>query len=134
MTNLSENELIQFDSNFFESEKQICCIGNGSLGGKAQGLAFINNVLDSEINLDEFKGFEIRIPKMIIICSDFFDSFMKQNDLYQIALSDSPDDRIALAFQKANLPFEILGDLRTLISNVHKPLAIRTTKGLISKY
>jgi len=130
MTGLSENVLLQFDSNFFESEKQISYIGSGSLGGKAHGLVFINNVLDSEINLEEFPGFEISIPKMIIICTDIFDSFMKQNDLHQIALSDSPDDRIALAFQKANLPFEILGDLRTLISNVHKPLAIRSSSML----
>lgn len=130
MTGLSENELLQFDPNFFECEKQISYIGTGSLGGKAHGLAFINNVLDSEINLEEFPGFEIRIPKMIIICLDIFDSFMKQNDLYQIALSDSPDDRIALAFQKANLPFEILGDLRTLIFNVHKPLAVRSSSML----
>lgn len=52
---------------------------------------------------------------------------MRNNDLYKIAYSDLPDDHIAHAFQKANLPFEMLGDLRALVEQVHTPLAIRSS-------
>ena len=59
-----------------------------------------------------------------------FDAFIKRNKLTDIAYSDEPDDRIAHAFQKADLPFEILGDLRALISQVNTPLAIRSSSML----
>ena len=55
---------------------------------------------------------------------------MEMNDLYRVAYSGLPDDRISHAFQNANLPFEILGDLRSLISEVHTPLAIRSSSNL----
>ncbi len=118
-----------FDRKFFESENRISYIGSGSLGGKASGLTFINNILDT-IPANDFPGIEAGIPRMIVIRTDVFDSFMSSNKLYQIAGSDASDERIALAFQKADLPFELLGDLRTLISNIKQPLAVRSSSML----
>lgn len=122
-------ELDRFNRNFFESGNPISYIGSGSLGGKAQGLTFIDKILDN-IQAEEFPGFEISIPRMIVLRTDIFDSFMEQNKLSEIAFSDASDERIGLAFQKADLPFEILGDLRTLISNIKQPLAIRSSSML----
>lgn len=121
---------MQLDKNFFTSTNQICYLGTGELGGKAKGLEFINDILTSGINKEEFPDFDISIPKMIVIKTDVFDDFIKLNDLSQIALSDMPDDRIALAFQKADLPFNILGDLRLIVSEVKRPLAIRSSSML----
>jgi len=120
-------DITSFDEDFFESDRSISYIGTGSLGGKAKGLAFCSDILQSKINHADFSGIEIRIPKMVVILSDVFDSFMQQNNLYEVALSDAPDDRIAMAFQKAELPFKIPGILRTFISKIHSPLAIRSS-------
>ncbi len=114
-------------SSFLNSEKRITCIGTGSYGGKATGLIDINDVLRDKINYNDFKGIMLDIPSMTVIRSDVFDAFMKRNNLYEIALSETSDERIAHAFQQASLPFEILGDLRSLISQVNIPLAIRSS-------
>ncbi len=113
--------------NFFKSDSQISYLGTGELGGKATGLEFINSILTEEVKEKEFTDFQVNIPKMIVVRTDIFDSFMSTNNLWEIALSDSMDDRIALAFQKAELPFEILGDLRLIVSEIKRPLAIRSS-------
>ena len=115
------------DQAYWDSKSAFHRIGTGSLGGKAQGLEYFHRVLIDQFSSDEFPEIQVRIPAMVIICTDVFDKFMERNDLYDIARSDLPDDRIALAFQRAELPFEILGELRRLIAQVHIPLAIRSS-------
>ncbi len=130
MNKLNELEPVPFDTSFLESENQIGFIGSGSFGGKAKGLARINSILKNEVNPDDFPGFVINIPKMVVIRTDVFDAFMEQNELLEFASSGASDERIALKFQKADLPFEILGDLRTLSSKINNPLAIRSSSML----
>lgn len=105
----------------------ICTAAGGSIGGKAQGLAFIHDTLQKKFSGDRFPDVEIMIPDLSIICTDIFDRFMEQNDLYPLALSAAPDDRIGLAFQQADLPFEALGKLRELVNKVTVPLAVRSS-------
>ncbi len=97
------------------------------MGGKAQGLASIRQALISNLNPADFPGITIDIPQMAVVGTDVFDDFMRQNDLEEIAYSDLPDDRISHAFQKADLPFEVLGDLRALVEQVHTPIAVRSS-------
>lgn len=121
------DKLPRFDRNFFGSEEVLSYIGSGHIGGKASGLAFIKNFLTEHFQGQPFSGVTVGIPRLAVIATDVFDNFMKQNSLYETANSDSPDDRIAHAFQKAELPAEIVGDLRALISSVSAPLAIRSS-------
>jgi len=118
---------MQLSKDFFNSEFPVSYLGEGELGGKAKGLENIYSVISSEIKPDEFPEFNINIPKMVVIRTDVFDTFMKTNDLYKIALSEENDDRIALAFQQAELPFNILGDLRLIAEEIKQPLAIRSS-------
>ena len=97
------------------------------MGGKAQGLASIRQTLISNLDPADFPGITIDIPQMAVVGTDVFDDFMRQNDLEEIAYSDLPDDRISHAFQKADLPFEVLGDLRALVEQVHTPIAVRSS-------
>ncbi len=130
MVKVNQNSIPQFTEKFFDSCEPITCLGSGEYGGKANGLIFINEMLKSKFNSNDFPNFIVNIPTMTIIPTDVFDEFMRKNDLYQIAYSDLPDDRIALAFQKADLPFGVLGGLRTLITKVKSPLAIRSSSML----
>ena len=121
----------QFDRKFFSSDNKLSYIGTGAIGGKAQGLVLIDKILNSkEFDKDRFSQINVNIPTLTVIRTDIFDKFMQTNDLYDIAYSDLPDDRIGHAFQNAALPFEILGDLRALISEVNIPLAIRSSSML----
>ena len=130
MVKVNHNSIPQFTEKFFDSGEPITCLGSGEYGGKANGLIFLNEMLKSKFNSNDFPNFNVNIPTMTIIPTNVFDEFMRKNDLYQIAYSDLPDDRIALAFQKADLPFGVLGGLRTLITKVKSPLAIRSSSML----
>jgi hypothetical protein len=126
----NKHNIPRFSEKFFDSGEPITCLGSGEFGGKANGLVFINELIKSKFGSEEFPDIKVNVPTMTVIPTDVFDEFMRKNDLYKIADSGLPDDRIALTFQKADLPFGILGDLRTIISKVKSPLAIRSSSML----
>jgi hypothetical protein len=121
--------LIPFNRHFFTGEERYTSIGEGSIGGKAQGLVDIRDTV-SELNHRYSPDIEINIPTFTVIATDFFDRFLNDNHLYDIALSYRRDDQIARAFQRGNLSPQLVGDLRALISQVYSPLAIRSSSML----
>jgi hypothetical protein len=114
----------RFDRSFFTSDERITRIGEGALGGKARGLLLAREVLRQ---IEPSPGFQVAVPRMVVIATDVFDAFMERNALDAVADSDRPDDRLALAFQRAELPVEIVGDLRALVETAHTPLAVRSS-------
>jgi hypothetical protein len=118
-----------FDRQFFTGKELFTCIGKGSIGGKAQGLLDIKREID-KVDLEFGADMTINIPTLTVIATDYFDLFMKQNELYELALSDMRDDQLAHAFQKADLPAQLVGDLHALVSQVRTPLAIRSSSML----
>lgn len=119
--------LNSIDDNKKKTRDQIDFIGTGEVGGKAHSLIIADEIV-SELNLKgKYSSFSIDIPKFTVLKTGVFDDFMQMNGLYKIALSDADDSRIAHEFQKADLPFEVLKDLRDLISKANKPLAIRSS-------
>jgi hypothetical protein len=124
---LSAEQLPRFDRDLFGSKETFTCIGSGAIGGKASGLAFVKDSLAAGSEAGRFENIVVNIPILTVLATDIFDGFMKQNDLFEIAYSDMPDDRIAHAFQKADFPVACVGDLRGLIEKVHTPLAIRSS-------
>jgi len=102
-------------------------IGSGQPGGKASGLALMQNIISKHIPENEYLGMQINIPQMTVILSDVFDRFMKDNSLYDIALSEASDEDIAISFINASFGGLYAGDLYYLIDNIHQPLAIRSS-------
>ena len=122
-----QGQFVAFGRNFLDPTTPLMQIGRGELGGKAQGLAHIRAELSRYLRTSQPNGIPFGIPSLAVLESDVFDQFMQQNDLYELAASDLPDERITHAFLQADLPFDILGDLRTLVDQVHMPLAIRSS-------
>ncbi len=123
----SHPTIVKFNRNFLDADTSLTWIGQGDLGGKANGLVSISEALHNELKPADFPDITVDIPAMAVLRTGVFDAFMTGNDLNKTAFSDLPDDRIAHAFQKADLPFEVLGDLRTIVEQVHTPLAIRSS-------
>jgi hypothetical protein len=117
----------QFDRQFRAGEHKFSQIGDGEIGGKAHGLLKMKSVLNAKFGGKQPDGVTVGIPTLTVIATDHFDSFMKQNDLYAVASSRVRDELIAHAFQKADLPAQLLGDLRSLVQQVHTPLAVRSS-------
>lgn len=116
-----------FSRAFFGSDEPFSRIGGGEYGGKARGLIFIRDFLRAGFDATRFPGLHADIPRTVVLATDVFDAFMERNHLFDVACSDLPDDRIALAFQDADLPVEYLGDLRSLVEEVRLPLAVRSS-------
>ena len=85
-------------------------IGDGSLGGKGRGLAFIGAMVKRYPKL-ESDNFAVNIPKTVVICTDIFDEFMETNELYPVALGDADDETILRYFLRASLPSRLIEDL-----------------------
>ncbi len=120
-------DLSPFDRKFFDTKEEFTYIGNGSLGGKAHGLTFIKKILAEKLDRGKYKKITVSIPRLTVITTDMFDSFIKKNNLYETAYSSSPDEVIANEFLKGSMPMDLAGDLMALISKVHTPLAIRSS-------
>ena len=111
----------------FDRYSNFARIGDGSLGGKGRGLAFIDNLVKHHPEFEEFENARVAIPKTIVLCTDVFDEFMDTNNLYQIALSDADDDVILRYFLKAKLPDRLVEDFFTFFEVVKTPIAIRSS-------
>ncbi|MFN8257923.1 MAG: PEP/pyruvate-binding domain-containing protein [Bacteroidales bacterium] len=102
-------------------------IGDGSMGGKARGLAFLDLLIKNHPELDDFDKVFISIPRTVVLTSDIFDNFMEINQLYEIAYSDSEDEHILNAFHSAILPDGLREDLYAFVSVSRSPIAIRSS-------
>jgi len=121
------SQLPQFGREFLGADQTFTRIGSGRIGGKAAGLDLVRREVLSRIDPGEFPQFDIVVPTLTVLTTDLFDSFLERNDLAEAAGGDDPDDRIAHAFQRGELPAEFVGDLRALITGVHTPLAVRSS-------
>lgn len=111
----------------FDRFSNFARIGDGSLGGKGRGLAFIDNIIKRHPDLNKFENMPVCIPKTVVLCTDVFDEFMESNNLYKLALSDASDEEILQGFLKAHLPARLADDCRVMMSVVPGPLAIRSS-------
>ena len=121
------SHLPEFGRDFLGADQTFTRIGGGDYGGKAAGLDLVREKVLARLSPDEFPDIEIAGPTLTVLTTELFDSFMERNGIHPTALTDDPDDRIALAFQSAELPAEFVGDLRSLITSVHTPLAVRSS-------
>ncbi len=116
-----------FNRDRFDRYSNFARIGEGSLGGKGRGLAFLDNITLRHPDLNSFDNADVMIPKTVVLCTDIFDEFMDSNELYQIALSDIPDEEILRHFLHARLPERLADDLMTFLDVVQEPIAIRSS-------
>lgn len=123
----NEGVVALFDRHKFDQYAHFARIGEGSLGGKGRGLAFLDNVIKRHPDFNQFPNAKVQIPKTVVLCTDVFDSFMERNNLYQIALSDANDDEILHAFLQAQLPDEFIGDFFAFFEATRSPIAVRSS-------
>ena len=116
-----------FDRMKFDSYSHFARIGEGSLGGKGRGLAFLDNIVKRQPDFAQYDGIEVGIPRTVVLCTDVFDQFMENNNLYQIALSDAPDEEILQHFLRAQLPDTLIDDFLTFFDAVRSPIAVRSS-------
>ena len=116
-----------FDRLKFDRYAHFARIGEGSLGGKGRGLAFLDNIIKRHPELNKYENASVQIPKTVVLCTDFFDRFMEDNNLWSIALSDAPDEVILQHFLKAQLPDDLIEDFFIFFDAIKTPIAVRSS-------
>ena len=123
-----------FDRKFWNGQFRSTQIGTGSIGGKANGLVAIKDLLSQHLaRWTRDPDVEISVPTFAVIATNFFGEFLKLNKLLDLPLTEMRDERIGMAFQHTDLPVRLLGDLRALAEQVKSPLAIRSSSLLEDK-
>lgn len=116
-----------FRAERFDQFSNFARIGDGSLGGKGRGLAFIDAMIKRNEQFENFENTLVTIPKTVVICTDVFTEFMESNQLYDLALSDLEDDEILKHFLAAQLPKHLIADLYAFLGAINSPLAVRSS-------
>ncbi|MDD4198861.1 MAG: PEP/pyruvate-binding domain-containing protein [Paludibacter sp.] len=116
-----------FQRERFDQYSNFARIGDGSMGGKGRGLAFIDSMIKRNEILQQHDNVQIVIPKTVVICTDIFTEFMEMNDLYPIALSDLPDEEILKHFLHARVPKKLIADLYAFLGVISTPVAVRSS-------
>ena len=124
----------RFDPATYNDAIWFARLGNGSLGGKARGLAFLNHILQKYDLYDKWEDVRVLVPRTLVITTDYFDQFIRENGLQYVINSDLNDAEILSEFVASTLPGDLTEALRVFIRNVRKPLAVRSSSKLEDSY
>ncbi len=102
-------------------------LGDGQLGGKARGLAFIDSVINKYKITNHWEGVTVAIPRTVVFTTDIFDEFMEENDLYDFALESNSDEEVLERFVYSKTPSRMKSFAREVIDSFKSPLAIRSS-------
>ncbi|WP_352423147.1 PEP/pyruvate-binding domain-containing protein [Proteiniphilum sp.] len=116
-----------FEKDRFDQYSNFARIGEGSLGGKGRGLAFIGYMVKTHLELNNNQNFPVTTPKTVVLCTDIFDEFMEANNLYPVALSELEDEMILKHFLAAKLPKRLVSDFLVFFEAIETPIAIRSS-------
>ena len=122
--------IARFDSDNYGRHIWFSRMGEGSLGGKARGLAFLNSMVYKHNLASKYDNVKISIPRTVVIATDYFDQFIVENDLQYVIDSDISDEEILSEFVAARLPEELIDQLRVFVDSVRSPLAVRSSSKL----
>ncbi|MDE5637339.1 MAG: phosphoenolpyruvate synthase, partial [Alistipes sp.] len=129
-TMLGQGVVARFDAATYSDAIGFARIGDGSLGGKARGLAFMNSMLVKYREYDKYEGVRITIPRSAVIATAYFDEFIRMNGLEYVIMQDLRDEEIISEFVASTLPAALHEELRSFIRTVRTPLAVRSSSKL----
>ena len=121
--------VVQFTPDDFDPEiSDFIKVGNGSLGGKARGLAFFSNLLRQNPDLvRKFPEVNIRLPKTLVVTTEGFESLVTENGLWALAESRKPDRSVSRGFLDATVPDWLESALTAFLEQVKFPLSVRSS-------
>ena len=124
----------RFEPESFNDAIWFSRFGEGSIGGKARGLAFLNHILYKHNFFDKWEGVHLTVPRTLVIATEYFDRFIVENDLQYVINSDISDTEILSEFVSSNLPADLIDALRAFIRVVKTPIAVRSSSRLEDSY
>ena len=127
---LGQGILANFDENTYSDAVSFAKIGNGSIGGKARGLAFMNGIIAKHDQYKKYPDVRITIPRSVVIATDYFEEFINSNGLQYIIAKDTTDEFLLSEFLNSTIPQSLHRKLKKFVSTCKRPLAIRSSSKL----
>lgn len=127
---LGRGIIAHFDEDRYQDYISFARLGEGSLGGKARGLAFLNKLIMKYSLSDKYNGMTVSIPRSIVISTEYFDEFIQINGLQYVIDSELSDGDVLSEFVASRLPDRLMTELRSYLDSVDSPLAIRSSSKL----
>ena len=124
----------KYDKDTYNNTIWFARCGDGALGGKGRGLAFLNHMLQKYELFDKWPDVRVLVPRTMVITTDYFDQFIHDNGLQYVINADLTDEEILSEFVAAMLPLELRDALRHFIQVTHRPLAVRSSSKLEDSY
>ncbi len=125
--NQARGVIATFDKENYDQYISFARTGDGSVGGKARGLAFLDSMIKRNWIKEKYPDVMVEIPHTLVITTDIFTQFMEDNNLYEKALSDIDDNQLLNIFTEAKLPKNITDDIRAYINIITTPIAVRSS-------
>ena len=122
--------IAHFDKDTYEEYIWFARMGEGSLGGKARGLGFLNSLIQKYALTKKYDKVKISVPRTVVVATEYFNQFIIENDLQYVIDSDISDDEILSDFVASRLPAALVEELKAFIATVNSPLAVRSSSKL----
>ena len=124
----------RFDPDKYNDTIRFARLGDGSLGGKGRGLAFLNHILVKYDMYDKYEDVRITVPRTLVVTTEYFDRFIIDNGLQYVINSDISDDELLSEFVASTLPQDLTDALKVFIHNIRTPIAVRSSSKLEDSY
>jgi hypothetical protein len=124
---MNKGRVVNFEESAVIDETNVVSLTSGSLGGKGRGLAFINTLIYSFELGRLLPGINIKTPVTAIIGTDEFDMFMERNHLWDKVKEEKDYAILQKHFIEGNLSYTLEKELRILLKNINKPVAVRSS-------
>lgn len=126
----SQGTIAQFNRYRYDELHTFSRIGDGSLGGKARGLAFMDQVLKASHLRYKYPGIIISVPRTVVLSTDVFQEFIERNSLHEHLDPEMNDREVLDLFVKGVFTRDHEEDLRAVLRVNTKPLAVRSSSQL----
>ncbi|HAY18683.1 MAG TPA: phosphoenolpyruvate synthase, partial [Rikenellaceae bacterium] len=127
---IGQGIITEFHKDSYEDYYWFSRVGEGSLGGKARGLAFLNHLIQKHSLSEKYDGLHVSIPRTIVLTTDWFDKFILENGLQYVIDAELSDDEILSEFVASTLPDDLTQNLKAFLATVDCPLAVRSSSKL----
>ncbi len=126
----SRGIISKFNKNKYDEYLGFARIGDGALGGKGRGLAFIDSFLKRHKLDQKYKEISITIPRTVVLSTEVFDEFIEKHNLINFVARTKDDNKILNEFIEKPLPQWVLEDIQAFLNVSKLPIAIRSSSVL----
>ncbi len=119
--------IADFTFSHFDEEHNFIRVGTGSLGGKGRSIAFLNTIVSQSEELNSFDGVAVKVPDTLVICTEVFEKFIKDNGLFDKAIELENDEDVVRLFLNARFPESFVNSLKEFLKDFKHPLAVRSS-------